>query len=230
MAKITPGVAVSQISGSVGGTTFSRNRGGMYMRNRSIPIVSTTLPAQAAKNRLAAESIAWQSLTQAQRDAWKHYAEQNPVIDTLGAQRQLSAHQSFVKLNTRIALVGETRITDPPIVAAPDALLTVTLTADIGTGDVEVAFTTTPLGTGIGLYLFGDVVDSPGINYVQNTLRFIMASTAAQASPLNIETEATAVFGTLVVGQTFHLSAHTIRLADGQISTPLKDRAVVIST
>ena len=38
MALIKTGPAVAVISGSVGGTVFSRNKGGAYMRNRSIPV------------------------------------------------------------------------------------------------------------------------------------------------------------------------------------------------
>lgn len=230
MAKFLPGPTVSAISGSIGGTVYSRNRGGMYMRNRSIPIVSTTAPALAAKARLGAQSAAWQGLSQAQRDNWKHWAEQNPVIDRLGSQRLLTGHQAFIKLNTRIDLIGETPLTEPPILPAPDALVTLTATVDTGAGNIELAFTVTPTPAGVGLYCWADLVDSPGINYVQNTLRFFHVSGAAQASPEDIKTDFEAVFGDPVVGQTAHFHVSSIRLADGQISPPIKDRVLVTTT
>ena len=70
MAKYTPGPLVSQISGSTGGQTFSRNRGGQYVRARAVPITSTTFEALAAKARLGTASAAWQGLTDGQRTAW----------------------------------------------------------------------------------------------------------------------------------------------------------------
>ena len=230
MAKVRFGAIVSGVSGSISGNTFSHNKGGPYIRNRTVPTKSTTTAAQAAKARLAAQSIAWQGLTQAQRDSWKHWSEHNPVIDRLGEQRNLTGHQSFIKLNTRIDLIGETPLTAPPILAAPDALVTLVPTVDIGVGNTELVYTTTPLAAGIAVYCWADIVDSAGINYVENGLRYFMVSPAAQASPLDIESELAAVFGTPVEDQTVHFSVSTIRLVDGQISVPIKARTLVVDT
>jgi len=230
MAKIRMGVAVSAISGSVAGTTFSRNRGGAYMRNRSKPTVSTTTAAQNAKARLALFSQSWQGLTEAQRTSWKRWAGQNPVTDVLGDQRVLSGHQAYIGLNTRLHLIGQSAISAPPIVAPPDGLLTVSVAVDIGTGDTEVTYTTTPLGAGDALFLSGTLQDSAGVSYVKNQLRFFHVSSAAAASPEDIETDLTSVFGTPVEDQTFHLSAAVIDTATGLLSTPLFAKTVVVDS
>ncbi len=228
--KFTPGPAIAAASGSIGGTVFSHNRGGMYTRNRSIPITSTTTFANEAKSRLATASQSWQALTAIQRAAWNSYALQVPVTDALGFPRHLTGHQVFVGINARRANAADVQLDDPPIAAALPGLLTIALTADIGVGDVEFAFTATPLGATGELYVQGAVTNSPGITNVQNLLRLFMFSAAAEVSPLNIETEVTARFGTLVEGQTLHIQASVYDNATGLVSLPLHDEAVVIST
>lgn len=91
---------LTQASGSVGGVTFSHNRGGMYTRARTIP----TDPASEFQTELRASfgglAAAWGSiLTQAQRDAWDLYADNVTVTNPLGDQIKLSGQQWYVKAN-----------------------------------------------------------------------------------------------------------------------------------
>ncbi len=230
MAKFTPGPTVAAVSGSIGGTVFSHNKGGMYMRNRSIPTISTTPPALAAKSRLATEASAWSGITPGERQSWDQYALQRPVIDTLGNPRHLTGFQSFVGINARRATAADVRILTPPIVTSPDGLLTLIVDGDIGLGDVDVTFTPTPLGATEEIWLRAAVTNSPGINYVSNLLRFIMHSSGAQASPLDIQTETELVLGTLVVGQTLHVEVSVYDNATGLLSTPIRDSVVITTT
>lgn len=119
MAKITPGPMIARASGSIGGTVFSHNRGGMYVRNRSTPVISTTEYALEAKNRLTFFSQAWRSLSEANRLAWKQYASEKPITDTLGDSRILTGANAYVKLNTRLEVAALTAISVPPTVAPP---------------------------------------------------------------------------------------------------------------
>ncbi len=228
--KFTPGPTIAAASGSIGGTVYSHNRGGMYTRNRSIPITSSSSFALNAKQRLATASQDWQSLTDAQRFSWANWALQNPVTDALGFPRHLSGHQAFTGLNARRAGHGDASLNDPPIVPAPDGLLTLVLTADIGTGDVEIAFTATPLGANTHLDLEAAVTNSPGITNVNNLLKCVVFSADAQASPFVFEADLIARLGTLVVGQKVFVRVSVYDTATGQKSLPLTSSAVVIST
>lgn len=230
MALIVPGSLAGQVSGRIGSVVYSHNRGGPYVRNGTIPTLVTSPAAMAVKARLAAASQAWQALTSAQKLAWGAWAQTNPVINRVGHSVTLSGHQCYVMLNTRIAQAGGTAITVPPIAAAPGPLTSLSLTADIGAGDFEAVFTATPLGAGIGLWTRAAVVDSTGINNVSNLLKVVDISAAAETSPYDIEAAITASFGTLTVGQVVHIEVSTVRLADGQLSKPLKASAVVTST
>lgn len=230
MAKFTPGPVVAAVSGSIGGTTFSHNRGGMYMRNRSIPIISTTVEALAAKTRLTTASQSWQGLTEGQRLAWQEFANANPVIDTLGAPRVLSGAQAYIGIHTRMSLEGTTPLTAPPIIAAPAGLTLLTQDADIGAGDTDATFAATPLAAGVKLYIRAAVTSSAGIRNVQSLLRFVGFSAAAEVSPFDDQSLIETRLGTLVVGQTLHVEISTYDTATGLISGPIRDDVVVTTS
>lgn len=230
MAKFTPGALVGQISGSVGGTTFSHNRFGPYMRRRAVPITSTTPAAMAAKAALAAGSTAWQALAAANKLSWNAWALVNPVTNSLGQAQALTGHQAFTGIYARCLKVGTATLTLPPTEPAPTPLTSLTQSCDIGPGNFGVAFTATPLGGTHNLWIRACVVDSLGINFVENLLRYVMISGAAQASPFDHEAAVEAVFGELAVGMIVHVSVAVFSQTSKLMSPPLRDTTVVIDT
>lgn len=230
MAKFLPGPVIAAASGSIGGTVFSHNKGGMYMRNRSIPTISTTEDALNAKARLSNRAQAWGGLTAAQRLAWEEWAAQNPIIDTLGQSRILSGIAAYVQLNTIIEMSGESVIASPPITAPPSPLTSLSATTDIGAGTFQLTFTPTPLAADDMLVSWVAVLNSPGINYVQNYLRLVDFSAKAQATGLDIQTEIEARLGALVVGQIVHFHCQVLDSATGLRSGIRKTSGTVVST
>ena len=225
----TPGIAVGQMSGSVGGITASHNKGGPYFRNRAIPTNPNTAEQLAQRNRLATLSRDWQDLTQAQRDAWTEWARQNPITNALGNSILKSGHQSFVGLNSNILRAGSAAISVPPIIAAPDGFTTATQDGDIGVGDVDLTFAGS-LTSGNQIILFGAVTNSAGIFYVENLYRFIAFSAVDQSTPWDNESDIIAVVGALTVNQTLHIKAAQFDVATGQNSTFLRSDVVITST
>lgn len=230
MAKFTPGPAVASISGSVGGTTFSHNTYGQYMRRRAIPTISTTPDALAAKARLTSTSQAWLGLTAAERLAWAAWAQQNPITDALGQSQVLTGNAGFVRLNTLLEQGVFATLTVPPVTVPPPSLLTLALTADVGLGNVEIAYTATPTGADDVLVVKAAVTNSPAINYVRNLLRIVSFSGLAEASPFDIETAVVAKFGTLVVGTFLHVEVFTLDSVTGLRSQPLRADVIVTTT
>ena len=230
MAIFTPGSIIGQISGKIGGTVFSHNKGGAYIRNGAIPTLVSSAAAIAAKNRVSVLSVAWSGLTDAQRAAWKLYAEQNTVINRLGNSITIPPLAHYISINSRLMASADTVLDVPPISAAPDPLDTITLTADIGAGDFEIAYTATPLGAGIKLWVEACLLGSPTIHYIKNRLRLLQISAAAAASPLDIETALAARFGTIQVGQECHVMVRAFDSATGLLSGPLHDQATVVTT
>jgi len=200
------------------------------MRRRAIPSTVSSTPADNIKAILAARSQAWSALTSSQRAAWTEYARQTPVLNALGNAITRSGHQAYVALNTRLALMGLSLITAPPIVNAPDALLTYSQTFDIGAGTFAAAFTPTPLAAGLRLWTLAAVTNSAGINYVKNLYRWVGVSAAAQASPYDQQAQIEARWGALVVGQTVHIRQHVVDGATGLLSPGLAAVGTVVST
>lgn len=230
MALIRPGGLVGQISGRLGGDVYSHNRYGQYVRAGTNPVTSTTPYALAAKARMTSVTQTWQGLSAAEKLAWNAWANTNPTINRLGESIHLTGHAAFVGLSARILAVPTGIQTTPPIVPAPLPLISLTFTADIGPGVFEFAYNATPLPATSRLWINACVLDSAGINYVENYLRLVGTSASAQASPFDPQTLIEARFGELQVGQIIVATVSVIDLDDGQLSAPLRCQATVIDT
>ena len=230
MAKSSPGPLAGAIAGSIGGATFSHNRFGTYIRRRAIPVTSTTEDALQAKARLTQLSQAWQGLTTPQKAAWNTWATTNPVTGPLGNQQVLTGHLCYIMLNTRLLQTGSTASATPPHIAAPGPLITLTLTGDIGAGDVSAIFTATPTGANDQLGIRACIADSLGINFVENLFRVIGNSAAAQASPYVFGAILEAKFGTPQVGDILHVKIDLLNDQNGQASAPIRAQVAISST
>jgi len=106
---------VTQASGSIGGTTYSHNRGGMYRRARSVPTNPNTTKQQAVRSIFSGLVSAWlNTLTQANRDTWKTYADNTPRMDSLGNELILTGQQMYVGANTGRQQVGLSSVANGP--------------------------------------------------------------------------------------------------------------------
>lgn len=230
MAKFKPGPLAAQISGSVLGSTFSRNRYGPYIRGRVIPVKSTTQYALNAKARFAGRSQFWQVLTEAQRLSWNSWSADHPMVDRLGDQQQLHGQAAYIGINTRLEAAGLPVIVDPPLVPAPPPLTLLTQTADIGTGDFALVFTPTPLQADEYLWIQAALIDSSGITYVKNRLRFLGIGAGADTSPFDHQALVEGRFGTAIVGQSCHVLLSVFCGTTGLLSPPLKTSSIVLDT
>lgn len=228
--KLKWGPIVAQGSGSIAGTTFSRNRGGPYARNRAIPTNPNSDAQQAIRGLFATVSQAWAALTGPQRAAWENWADQNLITDVLGDQIRMSGHQAHQKLNTRLAFIGSTVITVPPIEPAPTGLTSITQSGDIGIGTFDLAFGASPLGTDDKLWQRAAIINSAGVTYHTNALRFIGVSAAAETTPFDNLAQVTAKFGTPIVDQTLHMQVSVIDTLTGLRSGELHSDVVITET
>lgn len=98
MALLKLGPAVSGISGSIGGTTFSRNRYGNYARARTKPVNPNSVRQVAVRAAMSLCRVIWfGTLTAAQRAAWALYATNVPMINRLGETINLSGYNQFCR-------------------------------------------------------------------------------------------------------------------------------------
>jgi len=116
MALILFGGGISAVSGSIGGTVFSRNRYGAIARNRSIPVNPNSSRQQAIKNIMGSVVASWfNDLSLAQRQAWSVYAAAIPRTNKLGQTITLTGFNHYVRTNISRVSNGFTRILDGPV-------------------------------------------------------------------------------------------------------------------
>lgn len=131
MALIKLGAGVLQISGSIGGTTFARNRSGSYIRQRTIPVNPNSPRQLAARNNIQALTQSWNAnLTPAQRQGWGLYADHVNVLNRLGETISLSGYNMFIRSNAILLGAGLSGVNDAPIIfelASSDPSFAVTI-------------------------------------------------------------------------------------------------------
>lgn len=86
----------TNISGSTGGITGSRNKGGQYLRARVNPVNPNSTAQQTARSRFTDANDSWSSLTEAQRTAWNDWAQLQVWKNRLGDTIQLSGQQGYI--------------------------------------------------------------------------------------------------------------------------------------
>ncbi len=135
----------TQVSGSVAGATFGHNRGGLYMRARSIPTNPNTAAQVAARSAMSDIVDAWISiLTQLERDAWEVYAQNTPVIDVFGDPKLLTGQQMYIRSNQPKLRNGLARSDTAPTIFDLGTFTTPTMAISAAfPNDVVVTFTAT---------------------------------------------------------------------------------------
>ncbi len=129
MAKFTSHI-VTGASGSVGGTTYAKNRNGMYLRAKTAPTQPRTAAQDTVRASFAGSAQAWRGLSETQRAGWHALGAQVTTTDGLGQSSTLTGSQMHLALNGVLATTGAAPISDAP--SQPEilaALPTVTLEA-----------------------------------------------------------------------------------------------------
>lgn len=87
---------VTEGSGKLGGSVFSRNRYGQYVRPFRMPINPRTNNQEIARAALADGSKAWATIEEANRTAWVEYAKTVSLKDALGNTYHPTGQNAFV--------------------------------------------------------------------------------------------------------------------------------------
>ena len=106
---------VTAASGSIGGITASHNRGGQYLRARTIPVNPGSVFQQTVRDAVISLSAKWgELLTVAQRTAWEVYADSVPIPNALGDPRILTGMAMYVRSNVPRIQALLPRVDDAP--------------------------------------------------------------------------------------------------------------------
>jgi len=234
MAKIVTGGGVAAISGKLGGAVFASNKGGAYMRAFTKPTNPKTSYQEDARDSLAQYSNEWRTLTDEQRESWAAWAATHPIVDRLGASRNLTGSQAYVKVNANRDLAGDattnsTVPSDPSFVQA-----IVDVNAPI-VADVSDSFMRFSLGSGAAnaqvLFVYITPALSAGINASFGQERLLPAITLdagmVSAGVVEIDTAWIARFGSMSGLAGKKLSAHIYQCLQGQTGAAMQVTGII---
>ena len=161
---------LAQISGSLNGATFAHNKGGAYVRNRSLPSNPGTDRQDQVRTAMTSLSKMWsQSLTDDQRDLWRAFGGQVTVLNRIGDPISLSGIAAFTRVNMfRMASLGEAPVLLPPpgATGSEDPIPAWDSSEIINDGvDIAQDTTTTSDATGYGLFVYFSPPLSPGVKF-----------------------------------------------------------------
>lgn len=227
MAKILFGGGVAEIRGSEAGTTFSRNKGGAYTRQRVSPVQPQTSFQLAQRELFTSTSKRWGGvLTQSQRDAWEAFAQLFPVIDVFGRQLFLTGEQSYIKINTRVFSSEGAFLDDPPADQDVGVLESATVTASTGPDLVEFGFAPAQVPP-TALRVFAAPLLPVGRSFVKNLVRLVTEKQAGIVTPFDATFDYTSRFGALIAGQKLITLTFNYNPTNGAVTSPLRSETVV---
>lgn len=226
------GTLAESASGSIGGVTASRNRGGAYFRGRAIPTNPNTPQQQAIRSAMSQLASLWAStLTQVQREGWDTYALNVLLPNALGDMINIGGVGMFMRSNiSRISsgVAGLTRVDDAPTIfdlgdvgpqavgAAIAAANTISMewNDDDAWADEDAS----------ALLIYTSRPHNQGINYFKGPYRFAAAVEGDSTTPPTSPEVVDAAFPFAVDQRVFVFTRVT--RADGRLSSPFRGTGV----
>lgn len=132
---------MTSASGSIGGTTFSHNRGGLYTRARRKPVNPNTAQQQAVRNSFTSLQAAFPTLTTLQKNAWYVMAENMVFPGALGTSIKYTAQNCYGMCNVPRLQAGIARVDNAPTIYEMATLTPPVPTITAAGTTVSVAFT-----------------------------------------------------------------------------------------
>lgn len=223
MALIRFGGGVVQMSGSIAGDTFARNRFGNYSRARTKPVNPNSDRQMNARAVIMMLAEQWREdpMTDAIRTAWGVYADSVNWNNKLGESVKLTGFNMFVRSNAALIMAGGALVTAAPVtLGLPPGDPTFACAGSVASQKISVTFDT-------GFDWVGEddaymsiemgLPQSPTRNFFGGPYRFAGSIPGYLASPPTSPQEIDPGW-VLVLGQKVWCRARIIR-ADARVST-----------
>lgn len=229
MALIRYGSGIAQMSGSIGGTTYARNRFGAYSRNRTTPVNPKSSMQSKVRLIMAYLVEYWnEQLSDAQRAQWATYAAAVSMTNRLGDSIKCTGFNHFIRGNAlRLRFAGSVIEPGPAVLTLPPTDPTFAITASVATQLFSVTFDNTQDWAGeVGGYMmfFQGRPQVATRNFFAGPWKYagqIDGAVVPPASPA-----AVAAVMPLVLGQRVWLAARIMR-ADARCTIRFQDDCIV---
>lgn len=216
MARITYGVLIADIRGSVGGTTFSINPSGAFARGRVKPKATKTTKTQKQRALFSSLAQTYKLLSPSDVASWND----NHIAG-------LSGYQTFMKLNGTALKVALSPLStySPPEALTPVTVLS--FDASFGISDIHVILDIAPSATQcFAIYITSPV--SNGTQFNSKYLRLLKTVYNGSPSSLTLGSDYIAAFGFFPpVGSRLFLRIEVVSTSAFNTLTPTLDQCTV---
>jgi hypothetical protein len=222
MAVIVPGPVVADIRGKVGGVTYSRNQGGLYVKANP----DWTQPASgfrdATQDALEFVAKAWSdTLTENQRQSWRIYARAHPRPNRWGHRTLTNGYTFFVRANFYLCVGRETIFypTAPTLPPPPAPTFTASPSPATNKWSLNIPAITIPPGQDcISYYVYDQLPEPKGQTGTRGPWRY--CSYQFSEPPGAAKNTTFAPSWTIAANQHRALKIISQWYPDGAISTP----------
>lgn len=220
---------LTQASGSIAGLTFSHNRGGLYVRARTIPTNPGSVFQTAIRGFVANLTSLWNNtLTALQRASWDLYGLNVPLLNPLGEPINVGGLAHYVRSNVPRLQAALDRVDDAPVVFNLGDF-TNPIFDNFSASATTLAFSFTATDDwanedGAAMLILGSRNQNPTINYFKGPYRFADLVAGDAITPPTSPATIPSPF-TIVVGNQTFTQARVTR-ADGRLSLPFRGSGV----
>ncbi len=216
MARIKYSGLIDEINGSIGGTTFQRNRYGFTIKRKPAGKKSGTQNQLIRRNAMYRVQQNWIGLSTANRDNWNTYAATFPAPTRLNPNVFLNGVNLYEKYHL-LRAVGVSSILDNPSGAQETLSFDgFAIDSNLGTLSIESGITVSGGSWLFLLFLSRPLRQTTAL--AKNKNRFIVQATVTGDSAATIQDNYTNVFGFLPVrGDFLQFRRVYLNLANGQI-------------
>ena len=218
MSKIKFGAFVTDMRGKSGGSVFSKNRSGAYVKNKVTPINQKTAAQQGVRETLGKLAGDWRTLSEDQRSSWKEGSANFPLTNVFGDQYFLAGNMLYNRLNANLKKVGASTLSICP---APAEVAEVTAAVSVlSPGSVTLVLPATDADTALVIRATAQL--SAGINNFNSKLRDLaVVAPSTAAGPLSLNAAYEAKFGLVATGCRTGFAVYAVNVNTGQEGVPL---------
>jgi len=225
MALIKYGGGIIQMSGSVAGNTYARNRFGNYMRSRTKPTNPNSTEQVKVRSALTLLTERWSdALTPAQRTAWNLYGNSVAMKNKLGEVIYLTGFNHYIRSNNVMARFGGTCVdAGPTIFELPETDPTMAVTGSEAAQQLSLSWNALlPWAdeNGAFIYFYQGQPQNGQRNFFGGPWRYLGGVAGVNGAP----PAGPALFGpkwAIAAGQRQWVYARIYRV-DGRLSTPFR--------
>lgn len=232
MALVKFGGGVVQMSGSIAGDTFARNRYGNYCRARTKPTNPNTDLQQAVRSVLSTLTTRWaQTLTADQRTSWNLYASNVAMTNRLGETINLTGFNHYIRSNSMLLRIAQAPVDDGPVIwELPEADPLFSIEGNEAGQQITITYDDTlewDNETGGFIFIFQGSPQNAQRNFFAGPWRFLTAVAGITGTPV-ASPKITAVAFAVSEGQRQWCYARILR-ADGRLSSPFRDESLTVA-